>query len=243
MDNYPKIKRLGERAILLEFEPEITPEIFEKVLGIKNFMQENILKEEVEITNTCNSLLVTCSNPIEDVYDSVFSLPEDISKANISFKIESRLFHIPVCYDDIFALDLAEIAESKNLSKERIIELHSSEDYLVYFTGFLPGFLYLGGLPESLHFSRRKHPRSKVEKGAVGIGEKQTGIYPQESPGGWNIIGNSPVPLFDPVLDPPCEIKAGDRIRFYPVDLEEHKRIESQVEKGQFNFKVEEYNG
>jgi inhibitor of KinA len=234
---------MGERAILLEFGPDISQEILEKVLGIKKYLQENILKEKVDITNAYNSLLITYSETIEDVYDEILGLREDISKANISFKIESRLFHIPVCYEDVFALDLAEMAESKNLSKKQIIELHSSEDYLVYFTGFLPGFLYLGGLAESLHFSRRKHPRSQVIKGAVGIGEKQTGIYPQGSPGGWNIIGNSPVPLFDPEANPPCEIRAGDRIRFYPVSLEEHRKISEDVEKGEFQFKFEKNDG
>ncbi|WP_324719274.1 5-oxoprolinase subunit PxpB [Salinimicrobium sp. HB62] len=243
MDEYPKIKRLGERAILLEFEPEISPDTLKKVLGVKKFFQENTLKEKVEISNTYNSLLITYNVSIEDVYGSVLNLKDDLSKANRSFRIVSRLFHIPVCYDDVFALDLAEMAGSKNLSKKQIIELHSSKDYLVYFTGFLPGFLYLGGLPKTLHFSRRKHPRSKIEKGAVGIGEKQTGIYPQESPGGWNIIGNSPVPLFDPALDPPCEIHAGDRIRFYPVSLEEHRRMSSEVKKGLYRIKSEEYNG
>lgn len=241
MNKFPKIKRMGERAILLEFDSEISPVTLKKVLGVKKILQEKALKEEVEISNTYNSLLIICISSIEDVYGDFFDPVEDISTANISFKSESRLFHIPVCYDETFALDLDEIAASKNLSKKQIIELHSSEDFLVYFTGFLPGFLYLGGLPEALHFSRRKNPRPKVEKGAVGIGEKQTGIYPQSSPGGWNIIGNSPVPLFDPSTNPPCEIRAGDRIRFYPVSLEEHGKIAQQVEKGDFSFKMEKY--
>lgn len=243
MEDYPKIKRLGERAILLEFEPDISPETLEKLLGAKKFIQKKLIKEKVEVINTYNSLLINYYASIEYVYSKLLSLKEYILRANIDFKIENRLFYIPVCYDEVFALDLAEIAESKNLSKKQIIELHSTHNYLVYFTGFLPGFLYLGGLPETLHFSRRKHPRSVIKKGAVGIGEKQTGIYPQSSPGGWNIIGNSPVPLFDPALDPPCPIKPGDRIRFYQVDLKEHKEIINQVAKKEFRFKVEEYNG
>lgn len=241
MGKLPKIKPMGERAILLEFEPEINPVILKKVLGVKKYLQEKMFKEEVEITNTYNSLIITYTSSIEDVYDAFSDLVEDISTANISFKSKNRLFHIPVCYDETFALDLDEIAASKNLSKKQIIELHSSEDYLVFFTGFLPGFLYLGGLPDVLHFSRRKHPRGEIKKGAVGIGEKQTGIYPQNSPGGWNIIGNSPVPLFDPAVNPPCEIRADDIIRFYPVSLDEHREISNEVEKGLFRFKIEEH--
>lgn len=243
MAHFPLIKPMGERAILIEFEPEINGDTLKKVLAIRKFLQEKTLKEEVELTNTYHSLLITYHSSIEDVYSEVLSLEEEISKANIHFKFESSLFHIPVCYDDKFALDLSELSEVKNLQKEEIIQLHSETEYMVYFTGFLPGFLYLGGLPEKLHFPRKKQPRLEVPKGAVGIGEKQTGIYPQKSPGGWNIIGNSPVPLFDPEANPPCEISAGDFIRFYPVSLEEHREILKEVENGEFRYRKEEHNG
>lgn len=243
MEEFPKIKRMGERAILLEFEPKISEESLAKVLGMKKYLQEKLVKQKVEVQSTYSSLLISYTCAIEDAYREVLSLKEEFSAANIQFNIDSRLFHVPVCYDEIFALDMDEISRAKALQKEDIIHLHSSTIYTVYFTGFLPGFLYLGGLPGALSFSRKEHPHQKVEKGAVGIGEKQTGIYPQESPGGWNIIGNSPVPLFDPTADIPCEIKGGDRIKFYPVDFEEHERISKQVEKGSFRFKVDENDG
>ena len=234
---------MGERAVLLEFASEISPETLKAVLGYKKYLQQNLIKSKLEVTNTFNSLLISYQSHIEDSYSDVFKLMEEIFSTNIHFKMGSILFHIPVCYDDVFALDLEEISRAKKLSKNDIIGLHSSEEYLVYFTGFLPGFLYLGGLPKALHFSRRKHPRPKVEKGAVGIGEKQTGIYPQESPGGWNIIGNSPVPLFDPSKKLPCKIRAGDRIKFYEISLEEHREIACEVEKGEFELKSEEVDG
>lgn len=237
MEVFPKIKQMGEGAILLEFEPEITPETLAKVLKLKKFFQEKTAKQKVEVINTYNSLLIFYKSSIENAYNEVYGFLGEFSGANIDEIIESKLFHIPVCYDDVFALDLDEISRVKKLPKEKIIRLHSSVDYLVYFTGFLPGFLYLGGLPKVLHFSRRAHPRPQVQKGAVGIGEKQTGIYPQSSPGGWNIIGNSPVKLFDPAADKPCQISAGDRLRFYEVDLGEHKRISELVEKDKFRIK------
>ncbi|MCX2839706.1 5-oxoprolinase subunit PxpB [Salinimicrobium sp. MT39] len=239
MEVFPKIKRMGEGAILVEFEPEITPEILAKVLKLKKFLQKKLAKQKVEVTNTYNSLLIYYVSSIENAYNEIHGLFEEFSGANIEEIIESKLFHIPVCYSDVFALDLDEISRVKKLAKEEIIRLHSSVDYLVYFTGFLPGFLYLGGLPQVLHFSRRDHPRPQVQKGAVGIGEKQTGIYPQTSPGGWNIIGNSPVKLFDLAADKPCPISAGDRLRFYQVDLEEHQRISELVERGEFRIKSE----
>ena len=243
MQHFPKIKRLGERAFLLEFEPEISALVLEKVLRLKKFTQDNLIKANVEITNTYNSLLISYGSTIEDAYGKVLSLKEDFETANIQLNFKSRLFLIPVCYDEEFALDLEEISTAKKLSKEEVIRLHTSEDYLVYFIGFLPGFLYLGGLPKELHFSRKNQPRLRVEKGAVGIGEKQTGIYPHESPGGWNIIGNSPVPLFDPNANPPCEIRPGDRIRFYAIDLEEHENLSRQVKEGNFRYKIREENG
>lgn len=243
MNSFPQIKRMGERAFLLEFDPEISSSGLQRVLSFKKYLQDNLVEVKVEIINTYNSLLINYKSPIEDAYREVLELAEAFYAANINFKFKTRLFHIPVCYDDIFGIDMEEISTEKNLSKKEIIRLHSSQNYLVYFIGFLPGFLYLGGLPESLHFSRKDRPRSKVEKGAVGIGEQQTGIYPQSSPGGWNIIGNSPIKLFDPQLSPPCEIRSGDKIKFYSVSLEEHKEISMAVEKGEFRFQIEEENG
>lgn len=243
MNSIPKITKMGERAILVQFEPEINEEVLKKVLVFQKLLQEKIVKEGVEITNTYNSLLVSYPIGIEDPYSLVSGFFEGISVTNIDLKLESQLFHIPVCYGEEFGPDLQEISEAKRLSKSEIIRLHSAPLYTVCFLGFLPGFLYLAGLCDKLHFPRRKHPRLEVPKGAVGIGEKQTGIYPQKSPGGWNIIGNSPVPLFDPYSDPPCEIKAGDKLRFFEVSLEEHKEIREKVDKGAFVYKKERYEG
>src|SRR5690606_31990490 len=112
-------------------------------------------------------------------------------------KRKQHLWTLPVCYDGEFGIDIMEVCQRLGLSKEELIDLHTSQQYLVYGIGFLPGFMYLGGLPGSLEIPRRSAPRSQVAKGSVGLAAKQTGIYPQESPGGWNIIGSCPVPLFD----------------------------------------------
>ncbi|WP_037373234.1 5-oxoprolinase subunit PxpB [Salinimicrobium xinjiangense] len=240
MDHFPKIRKMGERAYLVEFEQKISAEVLQKVLFYKEIIQKKLIKEKVEVINTYNSLLITWHESIEDAYSAFRELEKLIETANIQEKSQCRIFRIPVCYDESFGLDLAEISSAKNLSREEIIRLHSSANYVIYFIGFLPGFLYLGGLPDELHFPRRKEPRLEVQKGAVGIGEKQTGIYPQKSPGGWNIIGNSPVPLFEVHSDPPSPFLPGDRIRFYPVSGEEHEEISKQVESGEFKFKMAE---
>lgn len=241
MNEFPRIRRMGERSVLIEFEPAINENLLEKLLGLKKFIQNELLKQRVEVINTYNSLLVNYGVGIEDVYGEVLKLKRLVDEANIQNKIEKTLYHIPVCYEDEFAPDLNFLSAEKKLSKNEIIRLHSEPIYTVYFIGFSPGFLYLGGLDKKLQISRKDQPRLSVPKGAVGIGENQTGIYPQSSPGGWQLIGNSPVPLFAKNMLPPCEISAGDKLKFYPVTLEEYNRISEDVKNGNFSFKKEKY--
>jgi len=159
-----------------------------------------------------------------------------IKERNIS---NSVLWKIPVCYDDAFALDLDEISIKKNLSKQKIIALHTQAIYTIYFIGFLPGFLYLGGLDPALNFPRKSTPRLQIKKGAVGIGGKQTGVYPTQSPGGWNIIGNSPISFFNVSTKIPCFAKAGDKIQFYSISLKQHKAISVLVKEGVYQLESE----
>ncbi|MEH7222254.1 5-oxoprolinase subunit PxpB [Bacillus sp. JJ1566] len=138
---------------------------------------------------------------------------------------------IPTCYD---GEDLENVARGHGLSTDEVISIHSSVDYLVYMIGFLPGFPYLKELPKRLATPRLSSPRLKVPKGAVGIGGDQTGIYPLESPGGWNLIGRTPVPIFDPEKPDPFLLKAGDYLRFTPISVKEYKEIEKLVKEDQY---------
>jgi inhibitor of KinA len=133
------------------------------------------------------------------------------------------------------------LSQSKKISKQKIIKLHSSTIYDVHFIGFLPGFLYLGGLKEELHFERKSTPRQKINKGDIAIAKNQTGIYPRVSPGGWNIIGNSPINFFNVNLDPPCFARSGDRIKFISVDKNTYKVIEEKVKQGVYIIENEQY--
>ena len=240
---YPTVQPMGERSILVEFEPEICEKCLEKVIFFKTLLEKNYPKEKVEVINTYSSLLIFYIVDIENLYDEVLAVKALVSRANITKKINCQLFHVPVCYDAIFGLDLEEISKVKMLSFQEIIALHTAPIYTVHFIGFLPGFLYLGGLDKNLHISRRKSPRLMVPKGAVGIGEKQTGIYPKSSPGGWQIIGNSPLNFFDKNLDPPCEILAGDKVKFYSISRDEYERILEEVRSGKFELKGVKYEG
>ena len=132
-----------------------------------------------------------------------------------------RVTEIPVCYDPEFGFDLDRVAEHTKLSEREIIDQHSTREYRVACIGFVPGFTFLAGLPKNLATARRDVPRKEIPAGSVGIGGAQTGIYPLRSPGGWNLIGRTPLKLFDPIKDPPTLLCPGDRVRFRAITREE----------------------
>jgi len=129
------------------------------------------------------------------------------------------------------------------MKKDEVISLHSTTEYLVYFTGFLPGFLYLGGMDKKIATPRKNIPRKIVEKGSVGIAEDQTGIYPQESPGGWQIIGRTPLDFFNVKNEIPSPFIAGDFVQFYPVSNSEYLQIKEKVKNGIYEFEIVKSNG
>ena len=143
----------------------------------------------------------------------------------------SSLIEIPVCYDREFAPDLATVAQHSLLTAEQVIATHADGDYFVYFLGFSPGFAYLGGLASPLHVPRLVTPRKQVEAGSVGIGGAQTGIYPNASPGGWQLIGRTPLRMFDAATEPPSLLQPGDGVRFRRIDRGEFYRLAGQQQR------------
>jgi KipI family sensor histidine kinase inhibitor len=236
-------KQYGERSILIEWSSKIDKNILEDLIFFKEKLEKALFKEIVYINSAYNSILISYNSIIENIYDDVLIL-KDIysSEINVIAK-RSILWRIPVCYDDEFAIDLEAISLHIKLSKNEIITLHSNAIYTVFFIGFLPGFLYLGGLNETLYFPRKPTPRLHIEKGAVGIGGTQTGIYPNTSPGGWNIIGNSPINFFDSNKVEPCFAKAGDKIQFYAISKKKYIDIKTLVEAGVFQLESEVLHG
>jgi len=132
-----------------------------------------------------------------------------------------RVVEIPACYDSEFALDIERVAERAQISTSEVVDLHSAAEYRVSCIGFTPGFPFLSGMPKKLATPRRETPRKEIPAGSVGIGGAQTGIYPLPSPGGWNLIGRTPLKLFDPTKNPPALLQAGDRVRFRAITREE----------------------
>ena len=136
-------------------------------------------------------------------------------------RIEGSLVEIPVCYETEFALDLEHVARHAGVHWKEVVDLHCAAEYLVHCVGFTPGFPFLGGLSRKIAIPRRDVPRKEIPAGSVAIGGMQTGIYPIKSPGGWNVIGRTPLQLFHPQKDPPALLRAGDRVRFRSITREE----------------------
>jgi inhibitor of KinA len=142
-------------------------------------------------------------------------------------KFSGRHVKIPVCYDRKFALDMDHLCTTKNISADELISIHTNQSYHVYLVGFLPGFPYLGFVDQKLEAPRLSSPRANVPAGSVGIAGRQTGIYPLDSPGGWQIIGRTPLRIFQPEKNPPVVAEVGDTVSFFPISIEEFNRIQT----------------
>jgi inhibitor of KinA len=228
-------KPFGRSAILIEWPARIDPEIIQDIMSF-----ERVVVTHQDVADTViayNSLTIRYRNLQKDFSKVVSELKELYAMNRNIEKTPQKVWHIPVCYDLQFGLDLKELSQSKNLSIEEIIALHTQTRYLIYFIGFQPGFLYLGGLNSKLYTPRKQNPRLRVEKGSVGIGGEQTGVYPQDSSGGWNIIGKSPIDFFDRSKTNPCFAKAGEFIKFVAVNLETYERVLEEVQQGRYQLK------
>lgn len=226
------IRPFGVHAVLIEWPEKVDEAILNDILIFSAHLKENCLKEgNWELVPAYNSLTLILKFDTID-FESFKTQVETWYSEDKELHLEQRfLWRFPVCYAEEFGIDLEEVAEKLNKTPEEIIALHTANGYTVYGIGFLPGFMYLGGLPKELELPRRVTPRLKVAKGSVGLAGKQTGMYPQESPGGWNIIGNCSVPIFNPNNNNPCLVKVGDKVQFYAISRAEYDlhKIEAEV--------------
>lgn len=232
----PEIVTFGPEALLLRWQDEVSEELQREVWSWEAHLNTMLSAEiaETSIGYREIALFLRPGVPPERVIQTIReSKPPDTSRTLESF----NSWEIPVCYGAEFGPDLAEVAEYCGLSPEAVISRHSAKEYLVHFIGFLPGFPYLGGLDPILHTPRRSTPRPSIPAGAVGIGGRQTGIYPHSSPGGWQLIGRTPLLLFRSDSDTPVWLEAGDRLRFCPIDREEFDIIAKEVQTGDYQPK------
>lgn len=235
-------KRFGEHAILIQWPEQIDKDILTDVLDFKKKLTNHYNNSSVQINHAYNSILIDYEG-LDFKFSKEITALKRVRETGIAEgKSTFRLWKIPVCYDNVFGIDLESLSQAKGITEEDIIRCHTKVTYTVYFIGFLPGFLYLGGLDEALHMPRKATPRLQIEKGAVAIGGNQTGIYPNASPGGWHIIGNAPINFFDVSKSQPCFAEAGDRIQFVPVDLTVYKDIKTMVDAGVYQLESKELN-
>ena len=228
-------KLFGRSAILVEWPANISQEIIQEIISFERQVKE--IDAILDTIIAYNSLLISYQYLIVDKELTISQLKNKYTTSSYVIKQDQFLWEIPVCYDASFGIDLEEIANKKKCSVTDIIRLHTETDYIVYFIGFQPGFLYLGGLHQNLHIPRKSNPRVRVDKGSVGIGGAQTGVYPQNSSGGWNIIGKSPLNFFNMKATNPCFAKSGDRIQFVAVDIHTFYQIEREVINQEFIIK------
>lgn len=236
-----KYKPLGSIAVLIEWPKEIHTDILRNISLFRHKIHVDIGEYVLETVPAYNSLTVFFNTEKIKYSSMVKDLKEIYASKDQKLLTASRIWKIPVCYDDEFGIDLGTLAKAKKMSKEQIIALHCEPNYDVYFIGFLPGFLYLGGLHKELEFPRKDKPRLKIKQGDVALAGNQTGIYPRESPGGWNIIGNSPLCFFDAEAFPPCFAVLGDKVKFEPIDKEKYHLIKQQVDTGKYTLESEIY--
>ncbi|ARV07458.1 allophanate hydrolase [Polaribacter sp. SA4-10] len=229
-------KPFGAKAILIEWDSIINDEILADILSFKHKIETLREGFYTDLIVGYNSLTIKYSNQFDAYLNEVEAL-RVIYKSNLKAQKKiNYIWEIPVCYELEFGIDLEAVSQKLNVSIDEVIKLHTNNFYTVFFIGFLPGFLYLGGLNEHLYFERKPNPRLNVAKGSVAIGGKQTGVYPFESPGGWNIIGKTPINLFNIKKDNPCFAKAGDKIQFKSISLNLFCQIEKEIAQDQYQI-------
>lgn len=239
---YDKIKYLkaGDKALVMEFGDSIAKDINAKISLALEKLKEINADGIVDILPTYRSILINYE-PSKIKYKELLDLLKSIKlDGALDGGGRVKLIEVPTLYGGEYGPDLSFVAKHANLSEEEVIKIHSGTDYLVYMMGFLPGFTYLGGLDERIATPRLKSPRLKIEAGSVGIASNQTGMYPVQSPGGWQLIGRTPLKLYDESKNPPVFIEAGNYIRYVPITEEEYKKIEEEVAKDKYQVVIKD---
>lgn len=232
----PKYLLAGDRAVVIEYGQEISVEINSRIRAMTKAIEACEIKGIIEVVPTYCSLIVHY-NPIDiDYHILMEQLKKLEKKINDSDICEVRIIEIPTVYGGEYGVDIENVAKNNGLSLEEVINIHSSKEYLVYMLGFTPGFAYLGGMDERIATPRLKTPRIKIDAGSVGIAGSQTGIYPIDSPGGWQLIGRTPLKLYDPYAENPILLRPGDYIKFTRISEEEYLRIKEEIENGKYEY-------
>ncbi len=231
-----KFQTLGDEALLINFEQKIDEQINGQVHLLTQGLEEKRIAGVKYLTPAYCSLVIAFDKK-QISFEQLVKQAESVLSGADGSNYPPRKLYIPVCYDRLFALDMQEVVSQTKLTASEIVKAHTAHPFKTYMIGFLPGFPYLGKLPKELECVRKANPRLKIPKGAVGLAGLQTGIYPQESPGGWQIIGNTPVDLVGQDGNNSFLFKVGDEISFYSISKSKYESILEGQKNGSFNWK------
>ncbi len=224
----------GDSAFIIKAGDVISVETNRIIRKLLVKIERENIEGVLDYIPSYNELMI-CYNPFiigyRKLLDKLKQIDKDIENIELN---DSVTIEIPVCYGGEYGPDLPEVARLNNITEYEVVQIHSSTEYLVFMLGFTPGFCYLGGMDNRIATPRKNTPRLMIPAGAVGIADKQTGIYPIESPGGWQLIGQTPVRLFDPAKEPEFLINPGDYIRFVSIPIDLYSKISSEVNKGTY---------
>lgn len=237
---YEKTKYLtaGDSALVIEFGDKIEEQINSKIRNLTLAMEREGIVGIIETIPTYRSLMVIYEPMIIEL-DELIGKVKSIETRMDAMKLpHAKVIEIPTLYGGEYGPDIEFVAQHNKISIEDVINIHTSMEYLIYMIGFTPGFPYLGGMKDKIATPRLQIPRTKIPVGSVGIAGNQTGIYPIESPGGWQLIGRTPVKLYDPYRKNPILFNAGDYIKFVQIDQNEYKNIEGLEIKGEYKVSI-----
>jgi len=226
----PRISRFGEETWLVEFEPRLDPAVNERVLALASAIEHSALAGVFDVVPAYASLAIH-ADPEQLHEEALTAAIRHLADTSRPSDAERLSHEIPVCYEPSFALDLDAVCAATGCTAAEVIARHADVHYRVFMIGFLPGFPYMGMVPASIAVPRRATPRPVVPAGSVGIAGRQTGIYPVDSPGGWQIVGRTPVRLFDPLSGRPPLVRAGDHVRFVPIDICQFEALTAATEQ------------
>ena len=239
----PIFLNAGDKAMVVELGDSINPEVNRLVHSLNNKISSFNINGIIDSVPSYKSILIMF-DPLQisssEIQSKIANELESIQHQEVNTQL---IVHVPTLYGGDFGPDLSFVSKHTNIDEPDVIDLHSSKKYLVYMMGFSPGFPYLGGLPSELETPRLDTPRPKISGGSVGIADKQTGIYPNDSPGGWRIIGRTPIKLFDQNKTPPTLLIPGNYLKFDPLpDLDSYLELQSNYQNGSFEPNVEKIN-
>lgn len=235
-----KVTAFGDCCLRIQFGKEISPKINQLIRSFSMMLSNEKIDGIVEWIPTYTTLSIIYHPYIisyQALKEEILKLKEKVEKVNVP---KASVIYIPTCYEEEYAPDLSNVAEHVGLDEEEVISIHKRNNYLIYMMGFAPGFPYLGGMSKKIATPRLANPRPRIPVGSVGIAETQTGIYPVETPGGWQLIGRTPLQLYDAKSEHPLLLKAGDYIRFTSISKTEYKEIELAVKNNTYEPQIEE---